>query len=331
MEVDAPSTPYPDPRDELAALVSALRAHLEIAQAAGTTGLPKSPASSRPLPAPHESDAQPMAPRAPSAHLSRGPDASRRPDSAELPTRSPSRPAPAASAPRPPNETPNGAQATVPAGTPGRSDARAAPPAPPDAFGPEAEGRARLEVLQTEVSGCTRCGLAAERTQTVFARGKGTSGVCFVGEGPGQDEDAQGLPFVGKAGQLLDRMIHAMGLDRDEVYVCNIVKCRPPRNRKPEPDEMAACRPYLIEQLSLIRPAVIIALGATAVEGLLGIGGGITRMRGTWRLYQGTIPVMPTFHPAYLLRNPKAKRDVWNDLQDVMRQIGRPVPERAGQ
>jgi DNA polymerase len=184
----------------------------------------------------------------------------------------------------------------------------------------------RLTVLAERVAGCTRCGLHRERKQTVFARGTGSSGVCFVGEGPGADEDAQGFPFVGKAGQLLDRMIAAMGLGRDDVYVCNIVKCRPPKNRKPEPDEMAACRPYLAEQLDLIEPKVIVALGATAVEGLLGISGGITRLRGTWRLYGGRIAVMPTFHPAYLLRTPEAKREVWNDLKEVLKHLGRPVP-----
>jgi DNA polymerase len=189
-----------------------------------------------------------------------------------------------------------------------------------------AEARNRLTLLAAEVAACTRCGLCRDRTQTVFARGTGSSGVCFVGEGPGADEDAQGFPFVGKAGLLLDRMIHAMGLGRDDVYVCNIVKCRPPKNRKPEPDEMAACRPYLVEQLELIQPKVIVALGATAVEGLLGISGGITRLRGSWRLYAGRIAVMPTFHPAYLLRTPEAKREVWQDLKEVMKHIGRPVP-----
>jgi uracil-DNA glycosylase family 4 len=214
--------------------------------------------------------------------------------------------------------------------------APAAPPAAqrpqPDDGGPRVaeDGRRRLEVLAGEVRGCTLCGLHRERTQAVFARGTGSSGLCFVGEGPGADEDAQGFPFVGKAGQLLDRMIGAMGFERDEVYVCNIVKCRPPKNRKPEPDEMAACRPYLAEQLELVNPRVIVALGATAVEGLLGVSGGITRLRGNWRLYKGTIAVMPTFHPAYLLRTPEAKRDVWNDLQEVLKHLGRPVPKRAG-
>ena len=190
-----------------------------------------------------------------------------------------------------------------------------------------AGGQERLALLAEAVKSCTQCGLCKARKQTVFARGTGSSGVCFVGEGPGADEDAQGLPFVGKAGQLLDRMIEAMGLGRDEVYVCNVVKCRPPDNRKPEPEEMAACMPYLSEQLELIAPKVIVALGATAVQGLLGTTEGITRMRGKWKTF-GEIHVMPTFHPAYLLRTPAAKREVWEDLQEVLRHIGRSVPAR---
>lgn len=185
-----------------------------------------------------------------------------------------------------------------------------------------------LDELERQVAGCTRCRLHEGRTQTVFARGTGTLRVCFVGEGPGAEEDAQGLPFVGAAGQLLDRMIAAMGLVRDEVYVCNIVKCRPPGNRKPELDEMAACRPFLVRQLELVDPEVIVALGATAVGGLLGTNEGITRLRGTFRLYRGAVAVMPTFHPAYLLRNPDAKRQVWEDLRLVLRQIGRVPPVR---
>jgi DNA polymerase len=193
----------------------------------------------------------------------------------------------------------------------------------------EDERLEKLAALQTNVAGCTRCRLHEQRTQTVFARGTGRSGLCFIGEGPGADEDAQGFPFVGKAGQLLDRMISAMGLARDDVYVCNIVKCRPPNNRKPMPDEATACRPFLERQLELVKPEVMVALGATAVEGLLGITEGITRLRGKWKLYRGTVPVMPTFHPAYLLRNPSAKHPVWEDICEVLRHMGRPIPERA--
>jgi len=185
--------------------------------------------------------------------------------------------------------------------------------------------KVRLVQLAEEVKACTKCPLHSGRTQTVFARGNPAAELCFIGEGPGADEDIQGFPFVGKAGQLLDRMIAAMGFERDDVYVCNIVKCRPPGNRKPEPDEMATCVPYLREQLELVAPKVIVALGATAVEGLIGMSGGITRIRGQWKLYR-TIPVMPTFHPAYLLRNPASKREVWADLQAVLKQLGRPVP-----
>lgn len=181
-------------------------------------------------------------------------------------------------------------------------------------------------MIADEVAACTACRLHEARTQTVFARGTGSSGLLFVGEGPGADEDAQGLPFVGAAGQLLDKMIAAMGMTRDEVYVCNIVKCRPPKNRKPEPDEMNACRGYVDRQIELIAPQVIVALGATAVQGLLGTTEGITRLRGRWKLYRG-IAVMPTFHPAYLLRTPSAKRQVWTDLQAVLHHMGRPLPE----
>jgi uracil-DNA glycosylase family 4 len=182
---------------------------------------------------------------------------------------------------------------------------------------------ARLAQLEDELRTCTRCALHQGRTQTVFSRGTGATGLVFVGEGPGEEEDRRGQPFVGPAGQLLDRMIAAMQLARDDVYVCNIVKCRPPRNRKPELEEMNQCMPYLAEQLSLLQPKVIVALGATAAQGLLGTTEGIMRMRGQWKLYRGSIPVMPTFHPAYLLRQPQAKREVWDDLREVLRQLQR--------
>jgi uracil-DNA glycosylase len=216
----------------------------------------------------------------------------------------------------------------LPAAPPALAQERStpAPPAAPAAPALSLGAAGDLDALCAQVAPCTRCRLHEGRTQTVFARGSGASRLCFVGEGPGAEEDAQGLPFDGAAGQLLDRMVVAMGLGRDEVYVCNVVKCRPPGNRKPEPDEMAACRPYLERQLELVDPEVIVALGATAVHGLLGTAEGITRLRGSWRLYRGAVAVMPTFHPAYLLRNPEAKRLVWEDLQQVLRQMGRPVP-----
>jgi len=168
------------------------------------------------------------------------------------------------------------------------------------------------------------------RRQTVFSRGDPFAELAFIGEGPGADEDAQGAPFVGAAGQLLDRMIAAMGYGRDDVYVANIVKCRPPNNRKPEPAEMASCMPYLVQQLGLVKHKVIVALGATAVQGLCGSSEGITRLRGKWKLYKGSIPIMPTFHPAYLLRQPAAKREVWLDLQEVMKHLGKAPPAGRG-
>lgn len=277
-------------------LARALRAQLEWAADTGTFGLPRAalieaaPAASEPQPLAELGDVKRMVAAASGAASS---------------------PAATGAAPSSPSAVPVAAAASpivVPADAEGR--------------------RARLNVLAEEVRACTRCGLHRERTQAVFARGDGSAGVCFVGEGPGADEDAQGYPFVGAAGQLLDRMIVAMGLSRDEVYVCNIVKCRPPKNRKPEPEEMAACKPYLEEQIELVQPQVMVALGATAVQGLLGTSEGITRLRGKWKLYRGRIPVMPTFHPAYLLRTPGAKREVWEDLQAVLRQMGRAIPER---
>lgn len=186
-----------------------------------------------------------------------------------------------------------------------------------------------LDELRSAVKECRSCQLCEKRKQTVFARGTPLSRLCFVGEGPGADEDAQGEPFVGKAGQLLDRMIQAMGFSRDEIYVCNVVKCRPPDNRKPTADEMAACSSFLHRQLELVEPEVIVALGATALEGLLGKSAGrITSVRGNWRLYRGKVAVMPTFHPAYLLRTESAKKDVWNDLKLVVEHMGRQLPQK---
>jgi uracil-DNA glycosylase len=193
------------------------------------------------------------------------------------------------------------------------------------------ERDSRLRALAEVVSSCTKCPLAEHRTQTVFSRGDPMAELCFVGEGPGQNEDEQGEPFVGAAGQLLDTMIGAMGFGRDEVYICNIVKCRPENNRTPTDAEMGACMPYVTEQLELVQPKVIVALGATALRGLLGPGEGITKARGRWKLYRGSIPVMPTFHPSYVLRmgTKEVKGQVWNDLKQVLAQLGRKPPQRA--
>jgi DNA polymerase len=197
------------------------------------------------------------------------------------------------------------------------------------------KGARSLPQLAEVVAGCQKCGLAKTRTNTVFSRGNPEARLCFVGEAPGADEDAQGLPFVGRAGQLLDRMIAAMGLSPErDVYVCNILKCRPPDNRRPEPDEIATCIPYLHEQLAAVSPRVIVALGNTAVGALLDTKMGVTRIRGQWKLYKGAIPVMPTYHPSYLIRpsaqQAEAKRQAWDDLQAVMRELGLPLPQKRG-
>lgn len=184
----------------------------------------------------------------------------------------------------------------------------------------------RLEVLASEAATCTRCELHAGRTRSVFARGNPKTDLVFVGEGPGYHEDQQGLPFVGRAGQLLDRMIAAMGYDRDGVYICNVVKCRPPENRTPLPSEAAACARYLVPQLELVAPKAIVALGRCAAENLR-CTPPAGKWRGIWGEFRG-IPVMPTYHPAFLLRSPQFKKPVWEDLQEVLRMLGREVPAR---
>ena len=241
----------------------------------------------------------------------------------------PKRTAVSVSAPTPaPASTP----ASAPANVPVPANVPASAPAPASTPAPASLDRAiRLPQLAQEVASCTKCALAATRTQTVFARGNPEAQLCFVGEAPGADEDEQGLPFVGRAGQLLDRMIGAMGLTPDrDVYVCNIIKCRPPGNRRPEPVETATCIPYLHEQLALVRPKVIVALGNTSVAALLDTRLGITKLRGQWKLYRGTL-VMPTYHPSYLLRpSPQqvdAKRQAWEDLQLVMKELGLELPK----
>jgi uracil-DNA glycosylase len=195
---------------------------------------------------------------------------------------------------------------------------------------------ARFADLRQRVGICVKCPhLASSRKNVVFGVGTIDAQLMFVGEAPGADEDEQGEPFVGKAGQLLTKIIQTMGLGRSDVYIGNILKCRPDTpgqssgNRKPTGDEMATCLPYLHEQIDLIQPRVLVALGATAVEGLLGKTVGITRLRGAWQTYRG-IPLMPTYHPAYLLRNQalSEKRKVWEDMLRVMEKLGMPISEK---
>ena len=186
-----------------------------------------------------------------------------------------------------------------------------------------------LKQIAAEVAVCTKCPLHKTRTRTVPGQGSMTPEIMFIGEGPGCDEDQQGLAFVGRAGQLLTKIIEAMGLTRNDVFIGNIVKCRPPENRKPLPDEMNACLPYLRAQIELLNPKIIVALGATSVQGLLQIETvGITKLRGKWLSYK-EIDLMPTFHPAYLLRNPPAKKEVWEDMKAVLAKLGKEPPKRA--
>jgi len=177
-----------------------------------------------------------------------------------------------------------------------------------------------LEEVRRELGDCTRCGLAAGRTQIVFGDGNPDADLMFIGEGPGQEEDRRGLPFVGRAGELLTQMIEkGLGIQRSEVYICNIVKCRPPNNRTPQGGEVAACRPFLDGQIAAVRPKVIVALGKPAASLLLGRNVAITRLRGTWHEVAG-IPLMPTLHPAYVLRQytPENRRNVWEDLKAAL-------------
>lgn len=223
-----------------------------------------------------------------------------------------------AAAPQPP-----AAGNAAPAGAP----PPAAPPAPP----PAAAGQPTLDELRTAVLACTRCKLHEGRHRAVFGEGNPRAEVMFIGEAPGAVEDQTGRPFVGPAGQLLDRILTgAMGLQRADVYIANINKCRPPGNRPPEADEVAACLPYLTAQVAVIRPRVIVCLGRTAAHNLLGRDEPMRALRGRELSYQG-IPVVVTWHPAYLLREPERKRETWEDIKRVNRLLGRPeVPPTAG-
>lgn len=230
---------------------------------------------------------------------------------------------------------PASAPAAVPEGTAAAQsllfEAAPAVVAPP--AGSVEQRRVELEMVAGRVAACTRCpGLASTRTQTVFGVGPLDPDLCFIGEAPGADEDARGEPFVGAAGQLLDRIIGACGLKREEVYICNILRCRPPGNRQPQPDEAANCREYLDAQLDLVRPRFICTLGASASRYLLGINLPIGRMRGKFYDYHG-IPVLCTYHPSYLLRlyepeKTNKKKEVWEDMKKLLARMGRAIPSR---
>ncbi|MDR3555819.1 MAG: uracil-DNA glycosylase [Syntrophobacteraceae bacterium] len=196
-----------------------------------------------------------------------------------------------------------------------RSPAKPVEEAPPPA---PVSGTEKLSRISEELNGCTRCRLHSGRSNLVFGEGSAQSGLVFVGEAPGYDEDQQGRPFVGRAGKLLDKMIFAMGLERTEVYICNVLKCRPPDNRTPQADEVAACSPFLFRQIDALCPKVLCALGLSAAQALLGTTDSMSQLRGTVRLWRG-IPLVCTYHPAYLLRSPARKASAWQDLKEVMR------------
>ena len=193
---------------------------------------------------------------------------------------------------------------------------------------PSSDRAAALRIVQEEIGDCTRCALHTGRNKLVFGDGDPNARLMFVGEGPGADEDAQGLPFVGKAGQLLNNMIGAMGLKREEVYIANVVKCRPPANRTPEPDEANTCSPFLFRQIDIIRPEVIVALGATAATYLLGQRQPLAGLRGRVHSWRGS-KLIVTYHPAFLLRDPRQKKEAWADLQIAMRELGLTLPAKS--
>jgi len=201
-----------------------------------------------------------------------------------------------------------------------------APPPQAAALPPE-QHFAALKLIREEIGDCTRCALAAGRTKIVFGDGDPNAKLMFVGEGPGADEDASGIPFVGRGGQLLNNMIQAMGIKREQVYIANIVKCRPPANRTPEPEEALTCSPFLFQQIDVIRPKVIVALGQTAVTYLTGEKRPLMGWRGTVHPLRGT-KLIVTYHPAYLLRDPNQKKHAWADLQIAMRELGLELPSR---
>ena len=203
-----------------------------------------------------------------------------------------------------------------------------APPLVTTAALDAADKTAALQLIRDDLGDCTRCALHKGRNKIVFADGDPNARLMFVGEGPGADEDAQGLPFVGRAGQLLNNMIAAMGLKREQVYIANVVKCRPPGNRTPEPDEANTCSPFLFRQIDVVRPQVLVALGATAATYLLGHRQPLAGLRGRVHAFRG-MQLIVTYHPAFLLRDPRQKKEAWADLQIAMKELGLKAPKPA--
>ncbi|HKD79002.1 MAG TPA: uracil-DNA glycosylase [Candidatus Angelobacter sp.] len=189
---------------------------------------------------------------------------------------------------------------------------------------------AALKLIREDIGDCTRCRLHKGRTNLVFGVGNVNADLMFVGEGPGADEDAQGEPFVGRAGQLLNNMISAMGLKREDVYIANVVKCRPPGNRTPEKDECDTCSPFLMRQIDVIQPKVIVALGAVAAKNLLAVNDSMANLRGRWYDFRNS-KLLVTYHPAYLLRDPRQKKEAWKDLQMVMKYLGLTAPKKSAE
>jgi uracil-DNA glycosylase len=216
-------------------------------------------------------------------------------------------------------ETPPATPAQENTSIPSRKTFQAPPPIAPEV--PSTDRASALRLIREDIGDCTRCALHKGRNKIVFADGDANARLMFVGEGPGADEDAQGLPFVGRAGQLLDNMIAAMGLKREEVYIANVVKCRPPQNRTPEPEEANTCSPFLFRQIDVVRPEVIVALGATAATYLLGQRQPLAGLRGRIHAFRGS-KLIVTYHPAFLLRDPRQKKEAWADLQIAMRELG---------
>jgi uracil-DNA glycosylase len=289
-------------REDFADLAGSLRAYLEYHSECGTVGFPKGPKQVAPTlaasPSAASAPAQPQRPDALNSIRE-----SERETAFEPPPfmASDLDPKPAPASVRPPK---------------------------PAALSVEARLR-RLEVLRAEVASCTRCALSASRTHAVYSRGNPEAQLCFVGEAPDAEEDAQGLPFVGPAGELLNKMIVAMGLDPErDVYICTSVKCKPTAGAQPSAEEAVSCMPYLEEQLELLSPKVIVALGNVAATALLGTVTSMTKLRGQWKLYRGKIAVMPTYHPSMLLKPgagmAEAKKLAWLDLQAVMKELGLP-------